>query len=150
MLKKIILTPCAAVLVLALGACTNEQSGQIIGGIIGGAAASNVGKGSGKTVATVAGAIAGAMIGGAIGRHMDESDRLKTQHSLEYNRTNEPASWRNPDSGYDYTVTPTTTYQTDSGSYCREYTTDVVIGGKTERAYGKACRQPDGSWQVVS
>lgn len=150
MLKKITLTLSAAALVLTLGACTNEQSGQIIGGIIGGAAGSTVGSGSGKTVATVVGAIAGSLIGGSIGRYMDETDRLKAQHSLEHNRTNEPSSWHNPDSGYDYTVTPTETYQSSSGSYCREYTTDVVIGGQTERAYGTACRQPDGSWQVQS
>ena len=27
---------------------------------------------------------------------------------------------------------------------------DVNIGGKTEQAYGTACRQPDGSWKVVN
>lgn len=150
MLKHIILTFSAAVLAFSLAACTNEQSGQIIGGILGGAAGSTVGKGSGKTVATVAGAIAGSFIGGSIGRSMDATDRLKAQHTLENNRTNEPSSWHNPDSGNDYTVTPTETYQSSSGSYCREYTTDVVIGGQTERAYGTACRQPDGTWQVQS
>ena len=31
--------------------------------------------------------------------------------------------------------------------YCREYTTTVVIDGRTERAHGTACRQPDGIWQ---
>ena len=34
--------------------------------------------------------------------------------------------------------------------YCREYTEQVIIGGKREEAYGIACMQPDGSWQKVS
>lgn len=34
--------------------------------------------------------------------------------------------------------------------YCREFTKVVTIGGRAQNAYGKACRQPDGSWQVVS
>jgi hypothetical protein len=37
-----------------------------------------------------------------------------------------------------------------SGRYCREFQQHVTIGGRSERAYGTACQQPDGSWQVVS
>jgi hypothetical protein len=37
-----------------------------------------------------------------------------------------------------------------SGRYCREFQQTVTIGGRTEDAYGTACRQPDGSWEVVS
>ena len=34
--------------------------------------------------------------------------------------------------------------------YCREYTKTVRIGGNVESAYGTACMQPDGSWEMVS
>lgn len=34
--------------------------------------------------------------------------------------------------------------------YCREYQRDVRVGGHMEQSYGTACRQPDGSWKVVS
>jgi len=37
-----------------------------------------------------------------------------------------------------------------SGRYCREFQHTVAIGGRTEEAYGTACRNPDGSWEVVS
>jgi len=37
-----------------------------------------------------------------------------------------------------------------AGRYCREFRQEVHIGGKIEQAYGTACRQPDGSWQMVS
>jgi hypothetical protein len=33
--------------------------------------------------------------------------------------------------------------------YCREYTKNVYIGGRTEQAYGTACYRPDGSWEIV-
>ncbi|MHB1241431.1 MAG: RT0821/Lpp0805 family surface protein, partial [Gammaproteobacteria bacterium] len=37
----------------------------------------------------------------------------------------------------------------DNGRYCREYVTDVDVGGRKQQAYGTACRQPNGSWQAV-
>ena len=33
------------------------------------------------------------------------------------------------------------------GEQCREFQRTVTIGGKTETAYGTACRQPNGSWK---
>jgi 17 kDa outer membrane surface antigen len=36
------------------------------------------------------------------------------------------------------------------GRYCREFQQNVSIGGQTERAYGTACQQPDGAWEVVA
>lgn len=40
-------------------------------------------------------------------------------------------------------------YQSAKGQYCREYQKTVTIGGREERAYGTACRMPDGHWQIV-
>lgn len=37
-----------------------------------------------------------------------------------------------------------------NGRYCREFQQKVTVGGKTENAYGTACRQPDGTWEIVS
>ncbi len=34
--------------------------------------------------------------------------------------------------------------------YCREFTKDIVVGGRVQQGYGTACQQPDGSWQVVN
>lgn len=33
-------------------------------------------------------------------------------------------------------------------TYCREYTRTVTVGGVAQNAYGTACMQPDGSWQI--
>jgi hypothetical protein len=32
---------------------------------------------------------------------------------------------------------------------CREYQTTIVVDGKSQPAYGKACRQADGAWRVT-
>jgi len=150
--KKIISVGVACV--IGLSACTttqgpNEQGGMIIGGILGGVLGNQVGKGSGRTAAIIAGTLLGAAIGGRVGQSMDETDRMRTAQSLETVRTGVPSSWRNPDTGNQYTVVPTRTYDTNSGP-CREYTVDAIIDGRRDKVYGTACRQPDGSWRVQS
>lgn len=141
----------AAVIALSVAACavppTKEQGGMLIGGALGGVLGSQVGGGAGKTVATIVGVLAGAAVGGAVGRSMDDTDRLKTAQTLEGVRTGVPSSWRNPDTGNQYTVVPTRTYDTSTGP-CREFTVDSVVGGKRDKVYGTACRQADGSWRV--
>jgi len=119
----------------------------VIGGLLGGALGSQVGRGDGRTTAIILGSLAGAAIGGSIGHSMAETDKLKTAHALENVRTGVPTSWKNPDSGNEYVVVPTRTYEASSGP-CREYTIDAVVAGKKDKLFGTACRQPDGSWQV--
>jgi surface antigen len=126
-----------------------EQAGMVIGGVLGGVLGSQVGRGSGRTAAIIAGTLAGAAIGGAVGQSMDEVDRLKTAQTLETVRTGVPSVWVNPDTGHQYSVTPTRTYESTAGP-CREYTVDAIIGGRREQVYGTACRQADGSWRVVN
>ena len=47
-------------------------------------------------------------------------------------------------------VTPTREGNSSAGRYCREFHHEVTIGGNKEQTYGTACRQPDGSWEVIS
>jgi len=142
----------ASILSLTMLGCANqgpsEQSGMVIGGILGGVIGHQVGHGRGNAMATIIGTMAGAAIGSSIGKSMDELDRMKVAASLETVRTGVKSEWRNPDTQYEYAVTPTRTYETAEGP-CREYTLDASIGGKTEQVYGRACRQADGSWKIV-
>jgi len=139
---------------LSLAACetgpTKQQTGTVLGGVIGGVLGSQIGGGSGKTIATIAGVLVGAYIGGYIGKSMDENDRYKAQQALEDNRVNQPSSWRNPDNGNNYTVTPTRTFTGSGGEPCRDYTTEAVIDGKKEIIHGTACRQADNTWQAAN
>lgn len=130
-----------------------QTGGTIVGGAGGGLLGSQFGSGTGKLVATALGAVAGAWLGNEVGKSLDNADRAAmrrtSQSSLETAKTGTTASWSNPDSGNSGTITPTKTYQASSGEYCREYQQTVTVGGKTEQAYGTACRQPDGSWKIV-
>lgn len=143
LLAAISLTGCTA-------PATQEQSGMVIGGILGGVIGSHVGHGTGRTAATILGTVIGASIGGNVGRSMDDTDRIKAAAALESVRTGVPTSWINPDTRHQYTVVPTRTYDAASGSPCREYTVDAVIGGRVEKVVGTACRQADGSWRTLN
>lgn len=138
-------------LAAALAACqsqpTQEQVGAVAGGVLGGVLGAQVGGGHGRTAAIVAGTLAGAYVGSRIGKSMDDTDRMKAARALETAPTGAPTSWRNPDTGSTYTVTPTRTYEASSGP-CREYTTRAVIDGREETVHSTACRQPDGSWKA--
>jgi hypothetical protein len=72
------------------------------------------------------------------------------QSALEYNRTNQASTWVNPDTGVSGTVVPVRTYQNAAGQPCREFQRTIIIGGREERGYGTACRQPDGTWHTVA
>lgn len=41
-------------------------------------------------------------------------------------------------------------YMQQPPAYCREYTTTAYVNGRPVETYGTACRQPDGSWRIVS
>jgi surface antigen len=128
---------------------TRQQTGAVIGGVAGGVLGNQIGHGSGRTAAVIGGTLVGALVGGAIGRNMDENDRHHAQQALEYTPTHESTSWRNPDTGNAYTVTPIKTYETAEGP-CREYETDATIDGRHEVVTGRACRNADGSWRTVN
>jgi surface antigen len=154
--------PVALMLVaaLGLGACSTRSAGDkqvggtVLGAVAGGLAGSAFGRGEGRLIMTGLGTLVGAFIGSEIGQSLDAADRMAAtrtaQQTFEYGRTGQTATWSNPDSGNSGTVTPTRTYQSADGGYCREYQQTVSVGGKTQEAYGRACRQPDGSWKIVN
>lgn len=147
MMKKAMLGLVGITLASCAAPPTREQTGMVIGSVLGGVLGSQVGRGHGQTAAIIVGTVAGAFVGGSIGKSMDETDRLKTAHTLESVRTGVPSQWRNPDNGNEYTVVPTKTYDSAAGP-CREFTVDARIGGRPEKVYGTACRQGDGSWRT--
>jgi surface antigen len=150
-----ILAPVAAAVIAlpAMTGCettTHAQQGEVIGGVLGGVLGSQVGEGSGQTAAIIIGTMAGAMIGRQVGQTMDDVDRMKTAQALNNNRTGQPTTWTNPDTGYEYTVTPTRTFEEPPGAPCREFQLDATVGGEPgQEVYGTACLQPDGSWKIV-
>jgi len=149
---------CVAIVAVSLAACQGsgpkQTGGTLVGAGLGALVGSQIGSGSGQLAAVAIGALGGAWLGSEIGKSLDNADRQamarNSQHSLENTRSGTTSTWHNPDSGHSGTMTPTRTYQTSGGDYCREYETTVVVDGREERAYGRACRQPDGTWQIVN
>jgi len=130
------------------GTCNRELIGQIVGGATGGLVGSQIGDGTGRLVAVAAGTVIGMIVGGEVGRSMDRTDKLCVDQALENAPDGTKIHWN--DNDRQYTVTPQNTQQNADGQYCREYQTETQVGGKTQNMYGKACRQPDGSWKIVS
>ncbi len=147
-----------SVVAIGLGACADQGPKQTIGTLggaaLGGLVGSQIGSGTGQMAAVGAGVLLGGLIGSEIGRSLDRADRemmyRTTQRALETQPSGASSTWRNPDSGHSGVVTPQPAYQDSSGRYCREYRQSVTIGGDRQEAYGTACRQPDGTWQIVN
>lgn len=157
-MKRSLSIVAASALALSLAACEQnapkQNMGTLIGAGAGAVAGSQVGGGRGQLAAVAIGTLLGAIAGSSIGKSLDSADQLKMQHtmqeSLERGPSGQRSEWRNPDSGHYGTYTPQPAYQTQNGQTCREFQQTVNIGGKEESAYGTACRQPDGSWQIQS
>lgn len=149
MKTKIVSITLIAAMGLGLAGCANKQdAGVATGAVLGGLLGSQFGQGGGAIAATIGGALIGGFLGGAIGHSMDKADQAHMMQALNSSPTGRPVSWRNPDSGNYYQVTPTRTSFQGNGQPCREYTSTATIGGKRQQIYGTACRQADGSWQV--
>ncbi len=149
----------AAVVAMALVGCESAQNnpkqsiGTLLGAGLGALVGSQIGGGKGQLAAVAVGALAGAWAGSEIGKSLDKADRQyaerTAQNGLEYNQTGQEVAWRNPDSGNSGTFTPTATYKLDNGTNCRDFETTIYVDGEKESGVGRACRRPDGTWQIV-
>ena len=134
---------------LGTGRCNRELLGSLLGAAAGGLAGSQIGDGRGQLAAVAGGTLLGFLIGGTLGRDMDEVDQNCVGQALEHAEDGQQITWDNPRTGAQYQVVPTRTVQDSDGRYCREYTATSVVSGRNQQTYGRACRQPDGSWQIV-
>ena len=153
--RTLVIIPLVGILVL--GACSSvpskEDQGAIIGAVAGATLGATVGGGSGQVLAAAAGMLIGVLVGQSVGKSLDQQDRLamaEAEGRAAEAELGETIHWQNPKSGHSGTVTPTREGTSESGRYCREFQTAVKIDGNNENAYGTACRQPDGSWEIVN
>jgi surface antigen len=150
-----------AVSMISLGACQNtmgnagnkQLAGTGIGAVAGGLLGSQIGSGSGRLWATGAGVLLGALAGSEIGSSLDNADRaaaMQAQQRAYSAPIGETVTWNNPNSGHSGSYTPVRDGYSSSGRYCREYNQTIYIDGRQESAHGTACRQPDGTWEIVN
>ena len=154
-------------LAMLLAACATPEAGRpgpkqtagaavgaVGGAVIGGLAGNALGGGGKNAVAIGAGAalggIAGLLAGSAMGESLDKADRLYAERSWN-GAMNAPIGqeivWDNPNTGNSgYSVANRQGTLPATGQTCREYTTKVKVGGKSETLVGTACRNADGTW----
>jgi surface antigen len=112
-----------------------------------------MGRGDGRIYGAAIGAILGAFIGNKVGKSMDDRDRMlmqrNTQSALEHQKDHQATAWRNPNTGHSGTIVPQNVYKNRYGQDCREFQQTITVGGKTEQAYGRACRDSNNQWKIV-
>ena len=158
MSRRRVNTIISLVLFLLLAGCQGQQMGISTGvGGIGGATAGGLlgaALGGGST-----GIASGVLLGVSARRRRrpgprtsgaSRCSRRRSARALETAPVGTPSAWTNPDTGTRGSITPTRTFQNQSGAYCREFQQSIVVGGQTQQATSTACRQPDGSWRTQS
>jgi len=153
------------------GTCDAAKVGTVLGGVVGGAVGSQVAKDSpNRPVAIVVGTVLGAVIGNKIGAEIGEGDRGCMGHALELSGEQKAVKWTNPQTGVNFTLTPTKNFG-DRQNPCREFTAVAVGGsnssedeghskgkgkgkakGRAKKAQynGTACRKGNGEWVIKS
>jgi surface antigen len=127
----------------------NKQTvGGVLGGVGGAVAGAQFGKGNGRVASAALGTLLGAFIGSEVGKSLDRADMGYANEAANRSfATGQGMRWNNPESGNAGTIEPIRSYQSSSG-VCREFEQTVTIAGRSERAYGTACKQADGTWKI--
>jgi len=166
MIRKTLIGALAAVLLLP--ACQQTGYGNQYGGpggwgggetlgTLGGAAAggligSQIGSGTGNVAATLTGVLLGGFLGNRAGSMVDEGDRaaaLRAEQRAYTAPVGQQITWNNPNNGNSGTIVPVRDGYDQGGAYCREFQQTIVVNGRQQQGFGRACQQPDGSWRIV-
>ncbi len=124
------------------------NGGTVLGAIAGGVLGNQIGSGGGRVAATAGGALLGAIVGNEIHRGIQASDEARVARVLESTPSGQTISWKNPDTGNSFKVTPRPAFKGANQRDCREYTTWVFLGGYEKEITGIACRDSQGRWQL--
>jgi surface antigen len=68
------------------------------------------------------------------------------QSTLEQASDGSTRSWVNEKTGHQGSLTPTRTYVSGSGSFCREYREELMVGDRSGTFYHAACRDENARW----
>ena len=86
-------------------------------------------------------------------KEFDDVDQaFMTEHfakAMDNTMIGQTASWTTPSGGTLVRVSPSRTFQREDSTYCRDFTQSVGDNKDQATTHGTACRQSDGSWQIV-
>ncbi|HEX6005968.1 MAG TPA: RT0821/Lpp0805 family surface protein [Burkholderiales bacterium] len=129
------------------GTCDATAVGALLGR--GAAVATRVSHSSDPPVAVIVGTALGALVGANVDANFDSGDRGCMGHTLELAGERETVAWSNARTGVRYQVTPTRNFK-DRSKPCREFTTLISSGKRTNALMGVACRGGAGEWTIRS
>ena len=146
----------AALAVFMLAGCAGntrgpgagETVGHLAGAIAGGLLGNRIGDGSGRKIAIAVGAVLGGLAGNWTGRNVDENLRREQQGALQHTLDTGYSSQYWHEGAEGRFVARARSRQ--DGRACREYSHIVRVGGVEQEAYGRACRDEAGAWQIVN
>lgn len=154
-LRGKLLVAMAAVTLLAgcegTGMGTKQTFGTLGGAATGAVIGSQFGSGDGRVAATAVGTLLGAFAGSEIGSSLDRADQAAASSAMNQAYVapvGQSVRWNNPNTGNNGTITTTRDGYSQSGSYCREFQQNINVGGRNQTAYGTACQNQDGTWQI--
>jgi len=131
----------------------NTAGGAIVGALAGGLLGNAISRGPQRGAGTAVGAIFGGLVGASIGRNLNCEQRSyavdASYRGFEAGRPHARYDWRDP-RGEAYGYVQVGDYYQDRGRRCTTYTQEIWVQGRPETASGRACRQPDGTWQMIS
>jgi len=151
-LSLLTVTGCAEGGGMSMGGMGNKETiGSLGGAVAGGVIGSRFGGGSGKVATTIAGTLLGGYLGNQIGASLDRADQAYASQAFNQAYAapvGQSINWNNPQSGNNGSITTTRDGYSSAGYYCREFQQTITVGGRSQQAYGTACQNPDGTWQI--
>ena len=150
-MKKIISVILICFIPFLYSSCTTTkaQQGSVLGTLAGAAVGAQLGKSGDRRKNAIIGAGIGLVIGYIIGNEMDKYDRQKLNETFEYQPSHKKVEWVNPDTGKKFEVTPEPAYKGNDGRICRDAYIQAVVKGEYKQIKTTACRNPDGTWEIV-
>jgi len=143
MKKTLIIALLACFLTAGFGCANKAQQGAAVGSLAGATIGALTFKD--KLLGAAVGAGVGTLMGYIVGNEWDKHDEAQVQKTLENNRSNQPTSWTNPDTGTSYTATPKEPYMAEN----RVYRDVVIKDEKTgDSIMAKAWRDDKGVWHL--
>ncbi|GFZ97405.1 hypothetical protein [Elstera cyanobacteriorum] len=128
------------------GTLAGATGGAFLGSAFRGAGRST--QGAAIAVGALAGAAAGFFAGNSIDKGQCEQAMMARNRALDQGQIGQSIAWNQGEARG--TFTPTREGRDQSGALCKEYEQTIYVDGKAETGIGRACRRPDGRWQIVN
>ena len=82
----------------------------------------------------------------SIAKKMDKRDKDEVAEALQNSSSGTTSNWNN--NGGTNTITTGNNFTDSNGKQCRTYHAKIIVDGNYETGEGKACKLPNGNWEI--